>query len=329
MKKVFVLSMFGLVCIVLANGWVVSIINEYQTAPDSLQWVELYPLPKGIWSYDFYVDSIVTSKGSTIINWHFDPSQGETLKVVPLPGMINKDNDTIRVYWWWPDNVSWAPCRPRWPPPAASVSLYRSGDYFHEYIDFTPTPGLLNDDLGFIKGVVADTAGKPLLAYLYARNSYDSIGINISELSGYGYIDLGVGKYYVCAEAEGYPRQVYPESVEVTSLDTTVVNFTFPQGIKEQEEFSPIAFPQFSVVPLMNEVKIIFQLPKSMEVKVTVFDGSGRVVKELFAGRADNRPHTLYWDRRDRFGKTMPAGFYFVTLEAGKSMITKKVVVVK
>jgi hypothetical protein len=198
----------------------------------------------------------------------------------------------------------------------------------HNYIDFKPTPGTGNDDFGFILGTVTDMASHPIEAVVTALGKFDrnSDGTPPS-VGGFYRMALGVGKYYLYAEATNYHTQVYPESVEVKNLDTTIANFTLT-GVGEQN-LPAYTTPQFSVIPFKNDTKITFQLPGPMDAKVTVFDGSGRLVKVLFNGRADNRLHTVYWDGRNQQGKTMPAGLYFVTLEAEKSMVTKKLVVVR
>ncbi len=338
LREVFILCVGGFLSLTLADPISPTFINEYQTAPDTFQRVELFSCPEffrtGV--HNIYLDSIVTNNGKmNLQHLLIDPA----LPYVQwLDGMIDKNGDTMRIYSWFDaDPYYWEEVirGQNWLPEYASVSLIWYNDVHgidltRWYIDFTPTFGEENDGYGFIKGQVKDTNGKPLTGMVIIKGEYDSSTVWSSAdwQDGLYVTVLAVGKYYVRAQADSHWTQVYPESVEVKNLDTTGVDFSLA-GIEETHNPVSPALPQFSILPFNDNIRILFQLPRPLAAKVTVFDGSGRMVKVLFNGKADNRAHTLYWDRRDRYGKEMPAGLYFVTLEAGKSMITKKLVLVK
>jgi flagellar hook assembly protein FlgD len=60
-----------------------------------------------------------------------------------------------------------------------------------------------------------------------------------------------------------------------------------------------------------------FALPDAGRTVVAVHDVGGRLVRTLLR---DDRPagrHSVTWDGRDERGRIVPAGVYFVRLEAG------------
>ncbi|MCC7144589.1 MAG: T9SS type A sorting domain-containing protein, partial [Candidatus Eisenbacteria bacterium] len=62
-------------------------------------------------------------------------------------------------------------------------------------------------------------------------------------------------------------------------------------------------------------------------VRAEVFDASGRLVRVLVDGVLNTGRHEQGWDRRDQSGVRVPAGIYFVRLDAGGKGSRQKVVV--
>jgi len=67
-----------------------------------------------------------------------------------------------------------------------------------------------------------------------------------------------------------------------------------------------------------RSVAIGYALPKAAEVSLSVYDATGKLVRELHRGNAAAGEYRLAWDGRDGQGRTVPAGAYFCRLEAGE-----------
>ncbi|MCI0698713.1 T9SS type A sorting domain-containing protein [candidate division KSB1 bacterium] len=74
---------------------------------------------------------------------------------------------------------------------------------------------------------------------------------------------------------------------------------------------------------------IHYDLPRATELRVQIYDLTGRVVRVLHEGRQNAGVHTLVWNGVDAAGHPVSAGFYFVVLEAENRRLTQKVVVIK
>lgn len=86
--------------------------------------------------------------------------------------------------------------------------------------------------------------------------------------------------------------------------------------------------------PLNPETWIPYQLAKSAHVQISIYDVSGRLVRELNlgekpAGRYLARQKAAYWDGRNNLGEPVSSSVYFYTLEAGNRRITQRMSVVR
>ena len=71
---------------------------------------------------------------------------------------------------------------------------------------------------------------------------------------------------------------------------------------------------------------IAFELPAREEVRLCVYDLSGRVVATLVRGSRDAGIHTVTWSGRDDAGRILPGGVYFYRLEVGSFVRTRRIV---
>lgn len=68
--------------------------------------------------------------------------------------------------------------------------------------------------------------------------------------------------------------------------------------------------------PLREGARIEFSLANESLVRVRIHDARGALAAELLNGTAAPGTHGVIWDARDRDGKLLPTGPYFVTVEA-------------
>jgi hypothetical protein len=81
--------------------------------------------------------------------------------------------------------------------------------------------------------------------------------------------------------------------------------------------------------PFNPMTHIDFYLPSNERVSLTVYDVRGKRVATLIDQRQEYGHHSVTWDGTDLNGERVGSGVYFYRLEAGKRVITKKLVVVK
>lgn len=77
--------------------------------------------------------------------------------------------------------------------------------------------------------------------------------------------------------------------------------------------------------PFRDRTTFLYTLPAPSDVRVSVFDVTGRLVRRLADGRLPGGAHAVDWDGRGGDSSPAPAGVYFVRLEADGRAETRKV----
>ena len=86
--------------------------------------------------------------------------------------------------------------------------------------------------------------------------------------------------------------------------------------------------------PFNPETWIPYHLSEDADVKLTIYDVNGEVVRDIDVGhqtaaKYDTRSKAIYWDGRNRFGEQVASGVYFYHLQAGDFSGTRKMVILK
>jgi len=91
-------------------------------------------------------------------------------------------------------------------------------------------------------------------------------------------------------------------------------------GAIEKGGFALNAFPN----PARGGTEVVFMLPRRAEVSLDLYDLSGRRIRTLAQGIQEGGGHILIWETH-----TVPAGVYFLRLQAGNESLTKRIVIVR
>ena len=86
--------------------------------------------------------------------------------------------------------------------------------------------------------------------------------------------------------------------------------------------------------PFNPETWIPYRLAEDTFVTLTIYDGSGQVVRTLNVGHRiaavyENRLKAIYWDGRNGLGERVASGIYFYQLSAGDYSATRKMLILK
>jgi len=101
-------------------------------------------------------------------------------------------------------------------------------------------------------------------------------------------------------------------------------------GIKEHSTKS--ITPRLELVPnLMGKEGgvIKYNITSSQNVKLTVYDATGKIVKTLVNRNQLPGSYSIHWNGRDENGKYVSTGVYFVALDTGNEKITRKAILIK
>ena len=86
--------------------------------------------------------------------------------------------------------------------------------------------------------------------------------------------------------------------------------------------------------PFNPETWIPYRLAEDTFVTLTIYDGSGQVVRTLNVGHRvaafyESRSKAIYWNGRNEFGEQVASGVYFYHLSAGDFSATRKMLIIK
>jgi len=81
--------------------------------------------------------------------------------------------------------------------------------------------------------------------------------------------------------------------------------------------------------PFNPVTSIRFDIPEASNVKITVYNELGKVVKVLVDNNLSAGHHVTQWDSKDSFGESVSAGIYLYKIESGGYQKTMKMVLVK
>ena len=70
--------------------------------------------------------------------------------------------------------------------------------------------------------------------------------------------------------------------------------------------------------PTSGDTRLAYRLPASQNVRITVHDVRGRLVRSLLDDTAGAGEHAVLWNGCDDQGRRAPAGVYFVNLQTGQ-----------
>jgi hypothetical protein len=81
--------------------------------------------------------------------------------------------------------------------------------------------------------------------------------------------------------------------------------------------------------PFNPSTRIRFELPRSQDITLDVYDLRGRRVRRLAQGTWDAGEHGLVWDGTDDQGRTVPSGVYVSRLRAADGDLSRRMVLLK
>ena len=132
---------------------------------------------------------------------------------------------------------------------------------------------------------------------------------------------LGYPLYFMDqAQAKAVVQKIMDDFGEVNGVSGNpedkipVLNFKLSQN-------APNPFKQFTIIS--------YQLPQAGQVKLSIYNIAGQLVKTLVSGDQSAGSYTINWDRKDNNNRQVSAGVYIYHLSAGDKTQSRKMIVLK
>ena len=117
-------------------------------------------------------------------------------------------------------------------------------------------------------------------------------------------------------------------------------SLAFKEGIENLQNLLASLIPEETALlanypnPFNPETWIPYQLAKSADVVLTIYDMNGQLIRRLTvgqqaAGMYQSRSRAAYWDGRNQLGESVASGLYFYTLTADDFTATRRMLILK
>ena len=102
-------------------------------------------------------------------------------------------------------------------------------------------------------------------------------------------------------------------------------------GIEEADAYTAKEFTLFqnSPNPFNPTTLIVYNLPKTGDVELTIYNLLGQKVRTLVKGRQEASLHRVVWDGNNSNGVKVSSGIYIYRLKAGDKIAVKKMILMK
>jgi len=81
--------------------------------------------------------------------------------------------------------------------------------------------------------------------------------------------------------------------------------------------------------PFNPNTTISFSIPQESNVEISIYNIKGQKIKSLINKKYEQGVHKAVWDGKDSSGKEVGTGVYFYKLDSGKSVQTKKMILLR
>ncbi|MDD5764872.1 MAG: carboxypeptidase regulatory-like domain-containing protein [Candidatus Marinimicrobia bacterium] len=146
---------------------------------------------------------------------------------------------------------------------------------------------------------------------------------------------LGYATTTEYVDANVTSNKIYTYSVTATdyglneSKTAASINMTMTSIGQTLELPKSFALSQNYPNPFNPRTSIDFALPKASDIRLTIFNLMGQIVKEYSVRELPIGYHRYVWDGRDASGNLVSGGVYIYTLTAGDFKQTKKMILLK
>ncbi len=94
-------------------------------------------------------------------------------------------------------------------------------------------------------------------------------------------------------------------------------------GINEIENFKILPNP------FTENTTINFHLENASKINISIYNLQGELINTLINEKKTKGEYKIIWNGKDKNGKEVNSGLYFVRLNSGRNIYTQKVVLLK
>jgi hypothetical protein len=216
-------------------------------------------------------------------------------------------------------------------PSDATVTIYINSEGITAYVD--AEIGIRGAQIEFSS--VSEDPENMVISTPLGQGYYQRVNELLRTLmydrAGQKYIDAGVNNFM----ADMPFILSNPNDVSIAKIVLVDINTRKMSNIEIQTIYGTPVLPLDYILfqnypnPFNPGTSVQFQVPKTSDVTVTIYDMLGQEVRTLFSGEVMRGTYTAQWDGRNDAGVQMSSGSYIYRMIAGDFVQSKKMVLVK
>ena len=196
-----------------------------------------------------------------------------------------------------------------------------------------------------------------ILDLVWVASKFGAAGETGGDLNGDGTVDIqdlilvanSLGNVATAPSAKGLRASQVEEWLRLgkqgvlrLSVQTPLYEgaFSYKHGIQVLEDILQVLRPKRTALfanypnPFNPETWIPYQLATAGDVKLSIYDGRGSLVRQFMighqsAGVYQSRNRAVYWDGKNALGESVASGIYFYTLTTADFSATRKMLILK
>ena len=203
----------------------------------------------------------------------------------------------------------------------------------------------MNVDGNSFTGVVLDDANTSLSFTIHNQSDYSqSYTYTLSDNNGWfnvssDTVTIGESEHFIIA----LDPIVEPDSITALTLNIWPIYHEYAMKSINYDVFhidgvlnviEPIIPTEYALFhnypnPFNSITRLRYYIPEEINVKITIYDIMGKVVKTLINSSQNSGYKSIRWNATDNKGQPVGAGVYLYRIETGQFRQTKKMILLK
>ncbi len=172
-----------------------------------------------------------------------------------------------------------------------------------------------------------------ILDSIYIEESIDNGSVTV--LSAYNPVSItnGIGMIII-TDTENEDVNIYGEYSDTLIDDADVYKLLFElQSLNSAgsrlQQFPDKDYLNNPGIITNNSAIIKFGLCKNIDLSLSIYDKTGRLIKRLYDGHMNRGHYLMKWDGRDNENCNVPNGIYFLYMNTGESICSNKIILTR
>ena len=200
---------------------------------------------------------------------------------------------------------------------APAVDIYANGSLLVENLSYNEYKGYAQVPVGdYTIDVTAHGSDQSVASFAAPLSGFGG-GTGIVFASGFLASQSDSSFSLILATPSGYSVSL---PATPTALSTIADNIVSPSVFKLKQNYPN---------PFNPSTSIDFEVFESSEVSLSVYDLSGRLVKNLLSSNLNSGAYSVEWNGKNTNGVSAAAGVYFYSISSKESTIIKKMSLIK